>query len=70
MPTWSCSGSGHGLGALNTAFAPIAIPPDGQAYRLIVREIENFPMSASAIRSDALTVELAVRTVLADVVLL
>lgn len=57
-------------GVLNTSFAPIAIPQDGQAYRLVVREIENIPISTSAIRSDALTVELAARTVFADVVLL
>ncbi len=57
---------GRATGTLGTALPPIAIPTDGLAYRLVVRETETLETTPSP--EDPLVSELSSRTVFADVV--
>ena len=54
-------------GALNVPFAPIDVPVDGAAHRLVVREFESIAPSSAVTPADALAAEHASRVVFADV---
>jgi hypothetical protein len=60
---------GTTTGVLGTPLKPIALPADGRAHRLVIREIEPLEPSTPA-PTDPLGAELSVRTVFADVVAL